>query len=164
MVETRECLVTRESVFQAAEALAAEQGGKSPSVRRVRERLGGGSPNDITQLLREWRVTQGASRSASAIQVDGAILRAIETQLKAVSEAAQADVIERLRLADGDIEELTVAGRELETRVAGLTAELASARAELQQRCGEIRQLTAEVEKASAHAAEEIVRTWRRRA
>lgn len=156
MIELRGCLVTRELVFEAAEALVAELGGKSPSVRRVRERLGGGSPNAITEFLREWRDTQVAIRSAATIQVDDATLRAIETQLKAVSEAARADLQERLRMAEADIEELTAVGRELETRVAGLTAEFAAAKDELQQRCGEIRQLTADVEKTSALAAEEV--------
>lgn len=152
------CLVTRESVFGAAEALAAEQGGKSPSVRRIRERLGGGSPNAITEFLREWRDGQLAARAASVIQVDDATLRAIESQLKMVSEAARADLQERLRAAEADIEELVAVGHELETRAAGLTAELASAKDELQQRCGEIRQLTADVEKASVRAAEEVTR------
>jgi transketolase len=45
--------VTREQVFETAEALLRE--GQNPTVVAVRTRLGGGSPNTITPLLAEWK-------------------------------------------------------------------------------------------------------------
>ena len=45
-------LVTEQSVHNAADALKAE--GKTVSYRAIRERLGGGSPDDILTHLRTW--------------------------------------------------------------------------------------------------------------
>lgn len=45
--------ITSEAVGNAAEALIAR--GEKPSVRKIREELGGGSPNAILPLLNAWR-------------------------------------------------------------------------------------------------------------
>lgn len=47
---------TRDDVFCAADALKEE--GQEPSVTKIRKWLGGGSPNTVTPLLKEWRESQ----------------------------------------------------------------------------------------------------------
>lgn len=47
---------TKELVIQTAEALIAE--GIKPTISNVRERMGGGSPNDITKWMKEFNVRQ----------------------------------------------------------------------------------------------------------
>ncbi len=45
--------ITSEAISSAAEALISR--GEKPSVRKIREELGGGSPNAILPLLNAWR-------------------------------------------------------------------------------------------------------------
>ncbi|ACI53300.1 mucin-associated surface protein (plasmid) [Gluconacetobacter diazotrophicus PA1 5] len=51
-----ETLISAETVMQAAEALVGR--GEKPSVRKVRDELGGGSPNAILPLLNAWKDSQ----------------------------------------------------------------------------------------------------------
>lgn len=51
-----EALISAETVMQAAEALAGR--GEKPSLRKVRDELGGGSPNAILPLLNAWKDSQ----------------------------------------------------------------------------------------------------------
>ena len=53
--------VTREQVFETAEALALE--GQNPTVMTVRAKLGGGSPNTITPFLAEWKAINETKRT-----------------------------------------------------------------------------------------------------
>ena len=53
--------VTREQVFETAEALALE--GQNPTVMAVRAKLGGGSPNTITPFLAEWKAINETKRT-----------------------------------------------------------------------------------------------------
>ncbi len=55
--------VTREQVFEAADALTRE--GQGPTVVSVRTRLGGGSPNTIAPLLAEWKSLQEGRQAAA---------------------------------------------------------------------------------------------------
>ncbi|MFS3137365.1 DNA-binding protein [Gluconacetobacter sacchari] len=48
-----ETLISAETVAQAAESLVGR--GEKPSVRKVRDELGGGSPNTILPLLNSWK-------------------------------------------------------------------------------------------------------------
>ncbi|MES9902146.1 MAG: DNA-binding protein [Sedimenticola sp.] len=91
--------VTRDQVFEAADALALE--GQTPTVVAVRNRLGGGSPNTITPLLAEWK-EQHELTHADALpplpeqvesamrQVWGAAWKETQAQLEAEREALSA--------------------------------------------------------------------------
>ncbi len=52
-----------EQVAEACEAISAR--GERPTVERVRTELGGGSPNSLTPLVREWKAGQGDRQPAS---------------------------------------------------------------------------------------------------
>lgn len=55
-------LITAQGVAAAAEAIAGR--GAKPSVRKVRDELGGGSPNDILRLLNLWKDRQRQPQAA----------------------------------------------------------------------------------------------------
>jgi chromosome segregation ATPase len=61
---SKQVLVSRESVFAAADAIKAEGG--RVSYRQIARRLGGGSPRDICPLLTEWRAVQVSAPDASS--------------------------------------------------------------------------------------------------
>lgn len=61
----KESLVTAETVFQAADHL--QQQGRHPSLRAVREAIGGGSFGDIVPLLQIWRKQRAASSGGASI-------------------------------------------------------------------------------------------------
>ncbi|MEI7606135.1 MAG: DNA-binding protein [Rhodospirillaceae bacterium] len=58
---TTATLVTPETVAQAAEAIAASD--QRPTVQRIRDHLGGGSPNAILSYLTTWKDAQRGSRA-----------------------------------------------------------------------------------------------------
>jgi chromosome segregation ATPase len=88
--------VTREQVFEAADALLRE--GQTPTVVGVRTKLGGGSPNTITPLLAEWKA-QNETRRVEALpplpepiesamrQVWGTAWQSAQAQLEGEREA-----------------------------------------------------------------------------
>lgn len=150
---TATTLVTTSAVAQACEAIKAE--GKKPSVRTVRARLGGGSPNDIAPLLADWkkgiRVTE-----APPIQINKAIYDAIAEQIRTGADAAQKDATESLAALESDVEELTQAGRIAEARARALDVELEGAKGQVQSLAGQIDQLRTDAEQIKADAAEQI--------
>ena len=88
--------ITRESVVEAAEALTNE--GTTPTVMGVRERLGGGSPNNITKWLGEWRAQHRTNKlealpplpepvEGAMRQVWGAAWKGAQEQLEGEREA-----------------------------------------------------------------------------
>lgn len=151
--QTTPTLVTTSAVAQACEAIKAE--GKKPSVRTVRARLGGGSPNDIAPLLADWkkgiRVTE-----APPIQINKAIYDAIAEQIRTEADAAQKDATESLAALESDVEELTQAGRTAEARAKALDTDLEAAKGQVQSLVGQIDQLRTDAEQIKADAAEQI--------
>ncbi len=115
--------VTRDQVFEAADALALE--GQTPTVVAVRNRLGGGSPNTITPLLAEWK-EQHELTHADALpplpeqvesamrQVWGAAWKETQAQLEAEREALSAlrkelerersEMLKEIEHLDGELE------------------------------------------------------------
>ena len=115
--------IAKEQVFDAADALARE--GQTPTVVAVRTRLGGGSPNNITRWLSEWKELHEAEKpealpplpdtvESAMRQVWGTAWKGSQEQLEGEREAlatARKDIekernemlseIERL---DGDLE------------------------------------------------------------
>ncbi len=142
-------LITAETVAAAAEAIAS-RGGK-PSVRKIRDELGGGSPNLILPLLNAWRDTQKKDAPASmtaepdesvdlpaeAVQVLDKLSRHIadvfsqllqveRTRAAAVQQAIQLDAEQRVAQAQEFVAQRI---GDLEARAA---AKLAEAREEAQ--------------------------------
>jgi hypothetical protein len=62
---------TKEAVFEAADQLIA--GGEKPTITRIRDIIGGGSPNDITSWMKEWRSRQQKILDAQRIPAPSGI-------------------------------------------------------------------------------------------
>jgi len=63
--------VTREQVYETADNLTRD--GQSPTVVAVRTRLGGGSPNNITKWLAEWRERHETGKPEAILPVPDAV-------------------------------------------------------------------------------------------
>ena len=122
--------ITREQVLEAADAIARE--GMAPTVMAVRKWLGGGSPNNITKWLGEWRQRNESVKIAalpplpegveSAMrQVWGAAWKGAQGQLEAEREALsrarkeiekeRAEMLSEIGRLDGQLEEARTENR-----------------------------------------------------
>lgn len=96
--------IQREDVWQAADALLLD--GKRPTIERVRQQIGRGSPNTVSPMLEEWFATLGprmAQLKAGGIApgdnpagqggagVPPALAQAMQTVWDGAMEQAQAD-------------------------------------------------------------------------
>ncbi len=116
-------IVTYENVAEAAESLLAE--GQKASVRKVIERLGGGSPNAVLKMLGDYKAGRPVIRS-SDIELDPSIIAAMVRQMRTVAETATADAEERLSSLSDDLATMAESNQSLEQRVEQLTGELAT--------------------------------------
>lgn len=149
-------LVTYEAVAQAAEAIQAEGG--RPSVRAVRARLEGGSPNVIAPLLAQWKAGRPVVH-AEEVQIDPRISQILAEQIGKAVLDARGDVEARLVNAEADLEAVSRAGRDAEELAQHLAGELEIAKSRIQTLRGQIDQLKADAERGKADAAEQIKAT-----
>ena len=84
--------IQRDDVWAAADALLLE--GKRPTIERVRQKIGRGSPNTVSPMLEEWFATLGP-RMAQLKASGGVVIAGADG---AVSEAGQGAAA---RLLDG---------------------------------------------------------------
>jgi len=107
--------VTREQVFETAEALVRE--GQNPTVVSVRTRLGGGSPNTITPFLGEWKALHEHAQAASV----PAPPEPVEAVLRQVWGTAWQEAQGQL---EGEREALAAARKEIEKERAAMLGEI----------------------------------------
>jgi chromosome segregation ATPase len=62
---------TKETVFEAADKLVATS--EKPTITRIRDIIGGGSPNDITAWMKEWRTQRQKLSDAQKVPAPGSI-------------------------------------------------------------------------------------------
>lgn len=143
-------LATLETVSAAASAIVAEGG--TPSVRGVRERIGGGSPNSITRYLREWHQQRPAVVAQQQITIDPKIHDLLAAQIAtAVSEATKAATAERDARAD-DLAQVEQQAAELEARLDLAEKQAAELREKVQHQSGQLEAARAALEAAKADA------------
>ena len=80
--------INYQTVAAAAEAL--EKLGMEPSVRTVREKLGGGSNTTLAPMVRQWKEAR-AARLCSNVQLNPAISDLIIAQIAEVASQAAND-------------------------------------------------------------------------
>jgi hypothetical protein len=123
--------VTREQIFETAEALVRE--GRSPTVVAVRTRLGGGSPNTIAPLLAEWRALNDR-RQAGGVPPAPEPVEAVLRQVWGVAWKAAQDQLETERAALGKLrEEMAKERAEMLAEIARLDGELEAVRDTVRQ-------------------------------
>lgn len=118
--------ITREQVFETADAIARE--GVTPTVMAVRKRLGGGSPNNITKWLSEWKTQNETTR----IEALPPFPEPVEAAMRQVWGTAWKGAREQL---ESEREALSTARKEIErersemlTEIARLDGEIEAAR------------------------------------
>ncbi len=97
--------ITKDQVFDAADALARE--GQSPTVVAVRSRLGGGSPNNITKWLSEWKTLHETQKAETLPPLP----EGVESAMRQVWGAAWKDAQGQL---EGEREALNTARKDIE--------------------------------------------------
>ena len=113
-------LVNYENVVEAAEALIAE--GQKASVRKVIDRLGGGSPNAVLKLLGEFKSGRPVIRVAD-VDLDPAIIASIKRQMQAVAAEAAVAAEDRASSLSDDLQTLSEAQQVAEQQIAALSAD-----------------------------------------
>lgn len=139
-------------VAVAAAAESLEKMGQEPSVRSVREKLGGGSNTTLTPLLRQWKDAR-AARLSSKVQLNPAIADLILAQIAEVATLAANDANIRARDAANAFDELSGELKSVETQLTETKAELHAARAQVLHQQGQLDARAREMEEVRAHCA-----------
>lgn len=154
-------IVTFERVAEAARQLSDK--GQKPTVRAVMAELGGGSPNAVLPLLKQWKTSEPALRPPE-ITLDPGIVQLLTRQIATLTQDATADMAQQLEALQADADVLGAAGQLAEQRVQSLQVELEEARAQaqlqaaqLEARAQDMLELKSESERqvAGAHAKAE---------
>lgn len=135
--------VTEESVAKACADLTKLD--LKPTVSAVRARIGGGSPNEIAPLVKEWKKNQ-PKVAPQEITLDPVIAKLIAQQMAGYAADAARSAEARAAEAEENVQSLTDAGQLLEAQVAQLQADLDSCRSQVQQLVGQLAERAQEME------------------
>lgn len=156
--------ITEADVLEAADALLTR--GERPTIERVRQELGRGSPNTVNRHLDAWWTSlaqrvQGRSGStlpASLLELCGRLYAEVCQQAQAEAQAALNLGDERLRAALADLEAeknaLLLARAGATAASDKLAAELTALRNRNEALAGEKAQLQGEIERLASSAAQ----------
>ncbi len=154
-------IATYEQVAQTAEALLAE--GMAPTIRAVRERLGG-SPNTIHRHLTLWKEKRSASSRPEEMALPDGLLRELRQclanaaqQVRDQEAAAKEDREREIRDLVAALESAEARSREREEALQSLTDEKALLQGRLLEKETEILRLrqTLETERQAREQARE---------
>ena len=134
--------ITFEQVAAAAEALVGE--GQQPTIRAMRERLGGGSPNTIHKHLTAWREARPVA-AAAAPGLPQALTAAIAAEIERAAAKARAEIEGRLLQAQAEAAELAAAGEAIEAERDALADQVAKLTRERDVLTGKAEQQAAEL-------------------
>lgn len=153
-----ELKVTRERVNQAAEQIKGL--GEKPTIARVRDSLGGGSPNAIHLFLKEWKDGQGVEKTdvePVPEHVQRSLMDEFERRASAARAKAEAEAIESAETAY-DLAHVGVKieaeAAELREQNARLLSERDNALIQASERQAQIDKLTAQCEAEQAAASD----------
>lgn len=151
--------ISYEQVAAAADGLVADN--ISPTMKSVRERLGGtGSGNTIHKHLSAWRSTRPLL-SATSIELPSTILLAICQEIDRARAESRSEIEDRLVISQAEAAELAATGESLEADLDNLTEELGAMSTDrdvmlrkFQEQASEIERLSRENER-ERYAAEQ---------
>ncbi|NCB21198.1 MAG: DNA-binding protein, partial [Clostridia bacterium] len=140
--------ISYEQVAAVADAMIGE--GTVPTIRAVREQLGGtGSPNTIHRHLTVWREAHPVP-PAAAPEPSPALSRAFADEIERHAAAERSLLTGLLAQAKVEADELAAAGEALEVKRDELAAQVATLTHELDMKTGVIAQQTTELAAAQA--------------
>ncbi|WP_416047323.1 DNA-binding protein [Cupriavidus basilensis] len=141
--------ISYEEVKAAAEELVAEQ--QKPTLRAVRERLGGGSPNAIH---RHWTAWQGRQKPPTRTlpEPNPRLLAALGAELSKVAEEAGAEANAELGVALRDLAEYAARGEAMEAELTKLQEQLAQLASERDTLAGKASEQADEISRLQQEA------------
>ena len=135
--------ITAAQVAQAADALVGE--GKQPTIRGVRDRLGGGSPNTVHRHLTAWRETR-PQPVAAAPELPASLTASIAAEIERATAKARAEIEGYLVQAQTEAADLAQAGEVLEVEREALTEQVAALTRERDTLAGKAAQQAADLD------------------
>jgi DNA repair exonuclease SbcCD ATPase subunit len=151
--------VQQDDVWAAADALLAE--GLRPTIERVRQKIGRGSPNTVSPMLEAWFARLGARLGvAAAAEREGGVPESVRRAMDALWTSAQASAREEAEAALGQGRAALAADQSalesarvefsrhqaaLAERDAALEQGLGLAKAQLQDQAAQVAQLQAQL-------------------
>lgn len=154
MTSNKVPLVSYESVALAYRQLREK--GVRPSVRKIKDHLGGGSPNDISLFLNQVK-SSSDQITTSETNIDPKIIHLIEEHAKKAAIEARAESELLLAEAKADMQELAKAGQQSEILIEELNKQLDQATAQTQLLLGRIEQLLADKELLEAKSKNDSI-------
>ena len=148
----RESTITPEQVTAAADAI--KSAGATPTLRAVRERLGGGSMGTINRMLQGWRDSQ-ARPTAPEIAIPPAVARALTDYLSTEIAQAKAPVTSELAEARQANADLATENERQAKEIEDLSAQMAALAEQKAAADGGAAQLAAELAAAREEAGRE---------
>lgn len=121
-LDTSKNLVSFATVSRACHEIV--QAGNQPSVRKVTGHLGGGSPNQITPMLKRWREEQSSVQAQTRVVIDARIGDIISAQIHDAVTAARVNADAERDGAFADLQLLSERGLALEEQAASDAARL----------------------------------------
>jgi len=145
--------VTFEEVARAAERV--ETAGEDPTIKRVREELGGtGSPNTIHRHLAAWKADKPQARKeAPSLPAD--LQAALVKELTRQADAAQLEARKEAEAAQRIADDLALEGERLEGDIDELNGVVAAARKERDQALALAEERDAEIRRLHSELAQE---------
>jgi hypothetical protein len=137
--------ITAAQVAQAADALVGE--GKQPTIRGVRDRLGGGSPNTVHRHLTAWQETRPPA-VAAAPELPASLTASIAAEIERATAKARAEIEGYLVQAQTEAADLAQAGEVLEAEREALTEQVAALTRERDTLAGKAAQQAADLTQA----------------
>ena len=142
----REATVTLEQVFATADKIKSE--GQKPTVRAIREVLGGGSMGTILRFLGKWKEGQSLAseqRIATDDSIDPSIARAISSVIAARIQDAVTEVNGRLADLQSEVSDLITENEKQAAEISDYLQKIESQEEELAVGAGRTSQIEAEL-------------------
>lgn len=115
-LDTSKNLVNLATVSRACDEIV--KSGNQPSVRKVMEHLGGGSPNRIAPLVKRWRAEHTTAQATPRVVIDPRIIDIFSAQIFEAVKAASVNADNERDSALSDLQLLSEKGFALEEQAA----------------------------------------------
>ena len=148
----REAVISQEQVAAAAEGIKA--GGGVPTLRGVREKIGGGSMGTISRMLQSWREAQGRP-TTHEVAIPPSVARAILDHLSAEIAQVKAPLVADLAEARQATADLATENERQTKEIEDLTGQMAALAEQKAAADGRAAQLAAELAAAREEAGRE---------
>ena len=148
----REATINQEQINAAAEAIKGA--GQTPTLRGVREKIGGGSMGTISRMLQSWKDTQGRP-TAQEVAIPPALARAIIDHMGMEIAQAKAPLIADLAESRQATADLATENERQTKEIEDLTGQMAALAEQKAAADGRVAQLAAELAAAREEAGRE---------